>query len=287
MLIMPYNTLFWSVFMNQYQSISDLKDSAKNRLTGSWSNAVLINLSYHTMVFAVTFIISFMITIIISLITLYSSGSPQAAANYELSLGASAGVTALQYGLTLLCTIFGGIFQTGIALFFLNLASGRNASIGNLFYGFQYLYKQSLTLSAVSALLQFVCLLPYYVFTFLLRETHSTTWGICMIAALIAGMIIYIPISLSISQSFFLLLDFPSRSAAEILRLSVRLMKGRKRRLFLIQLSFLPLMLLGTLSFGLGNLWVTPYMNMTLALYFLDIMKPSASEPKADCERSE
>ena len=34
-------------------------------------------------------------------------------------------------------------------------------------------------------------------------------------------------------------------------------------------------MILGALSFGIGNLWITPYMNMTLALYFLDIMKPA------------
>ncbi len=261
--------------MNQYQSISDLKDHAKGRLTGHFGNAVLLDLSYNTIIVAVTFIISFMITITVSFITLFSSGNPQTMEGYELSFGVSAAITVLQYALTLLCTIFGGVFHTGIALFFLNLASGRTATIGNLFYGFQYLYKQSLTLSAVSALLQFICLAPYYVFTFLFQETHSTSWGICMVATMIVGMVIYVPISLSISQAFFLLLDFPSRSAKEILQMSVRLMKGRKGKLFLIQLSFLPLMILGALSFGIGNLWVTPYMNMTLALYFLDIMKPA------------
>ena len=263
--------------MNQYQSISDLKDHAKDKLTGNWGNAALVDLSYNTIIFAVTFITSFMISITISFITLFSSGNPLAMESYELSFGTSAAVTVLQYILTLLCTIFGGVFHTGIALFFLNLASGRTATIGNLFYGFQYLYKQSLTLSTVSALLQFICLLPYYVFTFLFQETHATSWGICMVVAMIIGMVIYVPISLNISQSYFLLLDFPSYSAKEILQLSVRLMKGKKGKLFLIQLSFLPLMILGMLSFGIGNLWVNPYMNMTLALYFLDIMKPAST----------
>ena len=51
-------------------------------------------------------------------------------------------------------------------------------------------------------------------------------------------------------------------------------MKGNRKRLFLLELSFLPLMLLCILSFGIGFLWLEPYMQMTYTHFFLDLMNP-------------
>ena len=50
-------------------------------------------------------------------------------------------------------------------------------------------------------------------------------------------------------------------------------MKGHKWELFCLQMSFLPLGFLCLLSFGIGNLWLVPYLNMTQTLYFLDLMQ--------------
>lgn len=260
--------------MNQYQSISDLKDSAKNLLSGKFGNAILLNLTNNAIVLSVTFVISMIISTVIGLMMVFSNGNME---TYQLSFGASAFVAILEYLLNLICAIFTGVFSTGIALFFLNLASGRTATVANLFYGFQYLFHKSLVLSAVTNLIYSLCLLPYNVCRFLASEGIPGNWMLYAVIAFAAGMIIYLPIHLSISQAFFLLLDFPSRSAGDILQQSIRLMKGKKGRLFLMELSFLPLQLLGVLSFGIGNLWITPYVYMTTALFFLDIMKPAAS----------
>ena len=51
-------------------------------------------------------------------------------------------------------------------------------------------------------------------------------------------------------------------------------MKGQRMRLFLLELGFLPLMLLCILSFGIGFLWLQPYMQMTHTCFFLDLMNP-------------
>ena len=53
-----------------------------------------------------------------------------------------------------------------------------------------------------------------------------------------------------------------------------KIMNGRKKQLFFIQLSFLPLWLVGLLSFGVAMFWIIPYQRMTYTLYYLDIMKP-------------
>lgn len=259
--------------MNQYQSVSELKNYAKDRLAGKFGTSILLTLLNTGITFAATMLVSTIVSFLTMSISMILTGNILTS---DLGLGASVATSILQYVLTLLCSILTGVFNTGISLYYLNLASERNASVSNLFYGFQYLYRKSLTISAATALLSSVCLLPYDIFYFLYSYQIPGNWIPCMIIAMLVGMLVYVPVSLSLSQAHFLLLDFPGRSPKEILSLSIRIMKGRKRKLFLIQLSFLPLIILGIFSFGIGNLWVTPFMNMAMALYFLDIMKSAS-----------
>ena len=99
-----------------------------------------------------------------------------------------------------------------------------------------------------------------------------------LVLAQLVFLLIFLPLGLALSQVFYLALDYPDLTAGEILRLSLKVMKGKKRQLFIIQLSFLPLYLLGVLSFGIGLFWIVPYQKMTLTLYYLDLMKPSDPE---------
>ena len=40
-----------------------------------------------------------------------------------------------------------------------------------------------------------------------------------------------------------------------------------------MELSFIPMYLLGTLSLGVGFLWIIPYVGMTEAHFYLDTMR--------------
>ena len=60
--------------------------------------------------------------------------------------------------------------------------------------------------------------------------------------------------------------------------MSRKLMSGNKIRLFYIFLSFVPLLLLGLLSCGIALLWVSPYMNATLAEFYMSIINNSNRE---------
>ena len=94
-----------------------------------------------------------------------------------------------------------------------------------------------------------------------------------MFVCLAVGLAIYVPLSLALSQCYFLMLDFPDKSAGEIIRLSFRITAGHRLRLFYLQVTFLPLLILGALSL-VGLLWVNAYMQMTYTQFYFDIMKP-------------
>lgn len=251
--------------MIQYASRAELKDKARDQMAGRYGNAILLSICRGLIVFSLSFSISMIFTALVT-VRIFMGGSTETSLAEYLILT----------GCTTLLSIFAGVFQTGIILFYLNSACNRPATIANLFYGFKYLFKKSLGISAVLVLSNTICLLPYDICVFLLRNGKgydTVTMAILTIVFIIVGMCIYIPLALGLSQSYYLLLDFPQYSATELMKLSLRIMKGHKWELFCLQLSFLPLGFLCLLSFGIGNLWLAPYMNMTHTLYFLDLMQ--------------
>lgn len=72
--------------------------------------------------------------------------------------------------------------------------------------------------------------------------------------------------------AYYLMLDFPEWDAMKILTKSIEVMRGNKLRYVLLQISFLPLMLLSLFTCGLTMIWVIPYMHITNANFYLDIM---------------
>ena len=266
--------------MNHYKTFSDLKDKAKEHLTGRFNSAAIASMLPSLFTSSVTFSITMLFTNITTIILMlqYGDGAVGTADIAGFTIISS----VLIYLVSQLTGAVMGVFNTGIALYFLNISCGRKAKISHLFYGFKHIFKRSLTVSAVITLLNTLCLLPYNVFLILYQNNPSTRWLICTAVSFVLGALIYLPFALGLSQCHFLLLDFPKYSGSEVLRLSMKIMKGKKRRLFLLQLSFLPLHLLGLLSFGIGSLWITPYTNMTMALYFLDIMNPATGSTETE-----
>ena len=74
-------------------------------------------------------------------------------------------------------------------------------------------------------------------------------------------------------MALYILIDHPEMSVMDCLRESKRMMKGRKMDFFLLELSFIGWIILG--SFGIAGyviqIWTLPYMNFTYCLYYENI----------------
>ena len=77
--------------------------------------------------------------------------------------------------------------------------------------------------------------------------------------------------SFSYAMTPFILVDNPELSANQAIDLSRAMMKGRKFDLFWLVLSFIGWILLGILTFGVGLLWVIPYMYTSMASFYEDV----------------
>lgn len=173
----------------------------------------------------------------------------------------------------LILTAFLQILHMGSCYFYLKLNCGQTASVGDLYYGFRANRNQALGIGLVYALVSNLCLLPHTYFSYCATYAGRVIDIRFLLLLLLAGQLAEFLLLIPVSQSYYILLDFPDYTARQALLLSFRMMKGNLLRYLLFTLSFLPLFFLSLLSCGLGLLWVVPYMESSLAAFYLDLAK--------------
>lgn len=232
-------------------------------LTGKYGAVTLFTLLFIMLTFALqTFLSSVSLTLVQMLLTI------PALNNVILT-------TVLIEFFNFLIAVLLGVFDIGVTMYFLNFACGGQYESNDLYTGFQCGFRKSLLLSFILNTIAEVCLIPYLYLTYQ-QQLAGKTDLFPLIWAYLAGTIVYYALSSGISQIYFLMLDFPDMGPGQLLKHSLKIMKGHKMRLFLLRVSFIPLLILCILSFGIGLVWVYPYQNLSTTLFFLDIMKPQA-----------
>lgn len=142
-----------------------------------------------------------------------------------------------------LLQVLRSIVGAGFILFLLNTIRNAGACLGNLLDGFGFFFK--------------ILLLNILEYVFI------SLWSLLFIFPGFIAAYRY-------RMAIYLLVDDPSRSPMECLRLSKEMMKGHKWELFVLDLSFIGWSLLAMLPvFGYAvQIWTVPYMSMTRALYY-------------------
>lgn len=137
-------------------------------------------------------------------------------------------VTSLLVGLRVLLFALPGIILMGVGMFQIMQQ--------------QYSYSYSSSGSGLAMFLFFVGVILFYA------------------AAIVVGL----------RYCFFqlLILDHPEMKASEILKMNADMMDGYKVDFFVLCLSFIGWAMLATLTFCIGYLWLTPYMQLTYIRYY-------------------
>lgn len=76
----------------------------------------------------------------------------------------------------------------------------------------------------------------------------------------------------------YIIQEYPELTPREALKLSREMMRGHKWNLFVLDLTFMGWVLLTILTLGIGGLWLTPYMQTTLAHYYEDLKQATIVE---------
>ncbi len=239
--------------MNPYLSSASLKAMAKGQLLGKYGTAVGAYLLHFLCLYPITISVSLLI-------------NPISIKNVIISCM-----------LASLVEVFAGFFIAGEVCIYLKIACNQPVFVVNLFTCFRENPKKVLCIQAVIAGISLISNLPTSIVGVFLDVTKPDASVFLAYAVLfVLGLVVTIVTGLFLSQVYFLMLDFPEYTPQQLLQLSIRLMRGNIGRLFYIQLSFIPLYLLGFLSCGIGLLWLLPYVQATKTNFYLDLIKKSS-----------
>lgn len=86
----------------------------------------------------------------------------------------------------------------------------------------------------------------------------------------------------SYAMANFIKVDHPEYDWKQCITASRQLMDGHKMDLFVQDLSFIGWLIVGSLCFGIGTLWVTPYMQAARAQFYQSLVGTIPAAPAAE-----
>lgn len=222
---------------------AEVKAQARRALTGHYGTVIAANLLY--------LIISFMI------------------AEFGVSLGTGTGIVylILSFLFNGVAATISGVFTLGLYFIYVNLLFDQPASVQDLFHPFRENPQKAMAIAAVFYLADYVCTLPSTLYLSMSSAPVYDRLLFCFFLMALDGLAMFF-FQLYFLFTYFLLLDYPSMTVRELFHRSSQLMRGKKRTLFYIEFSFLPLYLIGFLTFGIGCLYVMAYQFETVTAFY-------------------
>lgn len=148
--------------------------------------------------------------------------------------------------------IISGPLMFGLYAFYLHIVRGQTPELNVMFSGFQ-LFGKTLLL-------------------YILQSIFVFLWSLLLI---IPGIIA----ALRYSMAYFIMHDNPDISAMDAIRQSKEMMRGYKGNLFVLYLTFIGWFLLALLTFGIGFLWLAPYVYTTVAAFYEQLKSQQYVQP--------
>lgn len=287
------------------KSSGEIRRAARNVLAGNWGDAVAVSL----LVMVISTAVSFVISTVQSVVTIFGGGFGSAATIFTLygmeetdsvifpilgtgmlaTLGIIGAVIAVV--LSVLSTLVTANLQTGQARFFVNLAGGGRPGIAALFSQFSCGFFKAFGLCWYIALRVFLWMLAGYIPGIIMICIGSAISAFTPVAAAVlmvvgilaaaSGYILVIIAGLRYSMAYYVLADNCSVGIREAANRSAQLMRGNKGRFFILELSFVGWAILCLFTCGIGNIFLTPYMYTSYAVFYCELIGRPAADNTA------
>lgn len=169
-------------------------------------------------------------------------------------------------------SLLSAVLNCGLLYIHLNLSRGRKIALSDIFRFFTMRPDRIILPEALMSGIYLLIMLPAIACTWYTATVRISVFTVLLtVGVWILTLIPFFMISLSYELVYYLLIEKPDMGVRDVLSESRRLMNGNKARKFYINLSYIGMILLSVLSFGIGLLWVTPYMNQTETQFYRNV----------------
>lgn len=186
--------------------------------------------------------------------------------------------TILYLAISVLMNVIYYLLLTGSMLLCLNLCRGRRLKLDDLFFAFTRHPEPIAVYSVLQFLLQTVLYNAFIRVISLLWSREGFPAFLRALPFLFIGLLLFVWIQLGLSMVLYLYCDAPEKSFFSLLRESWQTMRGCRMRMLYLILSFWLAALLGVLSFGIGLLYVRPYLNISRTNFYLELCSSRRQE---------
>ncbi len=165
-----------------------------------------------------------------------------------------------------------GIFVYGEQKIYMQLSCGYETRSFEVFSGFKSSADRAILATFFNNLILYGgVLLGAGAFYLPIKKTTVFYIAVSVWCVIIA--ILCINLLLNYSLVMLVMHDYPEMKVVDAFKKSRELMKGRKMAFMWMFISFLPLHLLGVLTFLVGEIFIHPYYRMSVTEFYFDIVK--------------
>ena len=242
---------------------SEIRQEARKSLTGKWGKAALATLVF----FVIDYVISFVLNLVPAIGAIAST-----IISVPLSFGFIVVVMAkLKRGEEISYIEFfkngfdkfAKVWQVTLWIFVKMLAPLAVAIVGIFIMLFGF------TMSATSYALS-------------ANTTTGSLFTIIGVIVYIAGIIWAIPKSYLYKLALYIINDNPDMFAKDAVEKSAEIMNGHRWEFFWLQLTFIGWAFLACLTFGIGMLWLIPYIQVSTVAFYDNLIGNNDFEIKND-----
>lgn len=179
------------------------------------------------------------------------------------------------------------ILAPGHIKLYLNICKGEAGRIGDIFFGIKNHFGKFLLIILLILVMWLVLMIPNVVWSLALFY-GEVNW-FYVIFQMIYNLILLIGliyVNMTYGLFYAILTENPKKGILEAIKESKALMKGNRWRAFLLSLSFFGWFLFVVVTFGVGILWLVPYISCTYVQFYLDL-KPKTEVLESKWQESE
>lgn len=240
---------------------SEIRQEARKCLTGKWGKAALATLIF----IVIDYVISFVLNLVPAIGAIAS-----AIISVPLSFGFIVVVMAK--------------LKRGEEISYIEFFKNGFDKFAKVWQVTLWIFVKMLAPLAVAIVGLFIMLFGFTMSTTSLALSANTTTGslftIIGVVVYMAGIIWAIPKSYLYKLALYIINDNPDMFAKEAVEKSADIMNGHRWEFFCLQLSFIGWAFLACFTFGIGMLWLLPYIQVSTVAFYDNLIGNSNIEVK-------
>lgn len=254
---------------------AELKARARQALKGNYSVMAGGVLLYYGVSYVLSMAMQLIMTLATGSTTAFTMLASHAVTDREIMAGGPVGVVlivaaAVVMYLVMIVIIY--LLLPGLVKMNMNLCQGQKANVSDLFWAFHNRPWKFVGIGVIFFFGILILMIPIIILSAAAVISGETGFMVVFIIVytviLMAAMIYF---ALTFAMFYYILVEDPEKGIFQALRESRSLMIGNRWRYFVFGLSWLGWECLLMFSFGIGYLWLLPYIYCAAIFFYYDL----------------